>query len=319
MNNPFSGLLILVGLLLQSPFFGLMALFGAVCSNLFAVLFGLDGGLYRSGLFGYNGVLVGCCLATFDNATTDDWNANLLASVAFCSVLSTIIFVALGNYLVGPYGVTPLTLPFNLATAMVLLSSHQLNNVKMDLYTSLASAEVLHDAAVDWSRVMEAVIKGYGQVFLADNTLSGVLVMLGMAVCSPISLVMAGLGSLVGTLLGVGLGADLEGVYAGLWGYNALLGCAGVGGFFFILSPKTAFMALFCAAVCAWAGAAMATLLAPAGIIVLTLPFCLATLPFLLLQTSMTQMRPVPITSLTVPEDHYRRYHVGTEIIVIFR
>jgi urea transporter len=36
-------------------------------------------------------------------------------------------------------------------------------------------------------------------------------------------MVMAGLGSLIGTLLGVALGADLEGVYAGLWGYNALV------------------------------------------------------------------------------------------------
>jgi urea transporter len=136
MNNPLTGALILVGLLLQSPFFGLMALFGAACSNLFAVLLGLDQGLYRSGLFGYNGVLVGCCLATFDSA--GDWNAALLGPVAFVSVFSTIIFVALGNFLVGPYGVTPLTLPFNLATAMVLLSSHSLNNVEVDLFTSLS-------------------------------------------------------------------------------------------------------------------------------------------------------------------------------------
>ena len=44
---------------------------------------------------------------------------------------------------------------------------------------------------------------GCWQVWLADNTASGVIIVLGIALCSPITAVAAVTGSLIGTATGV--------------------------------------------------------------------------------------------------------------------
>ena len=48
--------------------------------------------------------------------------------------------------------------------------------------------------------------KGIGQVFLADNIISGILVLLGLAVCSRISAVVAYLGSVLGAASALAIG-----------------------------------------------------------------------------------------------------------------
>ena len=64
----------------------------------------------------------------------------------------------------------------------------------------------------------------------------------GLAICSPTSALMAVLGSVLGTATGLLMQAPLEaGIYAGLWGYNAVLGCMAIGGMFFY-PTKSAFV-----------------------------------------------------------------------------
>ena len=64
-NNPISGLLILLALFIQSPWVGWMGLLGVLISTTTALLLGLDRDTIRNGIFGYNGLLVGAALGTF--------------------------------------------------------------------------------------------------------------------------------------------------------------------------------------------------------------------------------------------------------------
>jgi urea transporter len=52
-----NGLLILVGLIVQSPAAALHGVIGLVCGNLVAAMLGFDKGLARSGFFGCNAFL----------------------------------------------------------------------------------------------------------------------------------------------------------------------------------------------------------------------------------------------------------------------
>ena len=47
------------------------------------------------------------------------------------------------------------------------------------------------------------MIKGVGQIFFLDNTAAGVLVLVGMFFCSPISACMALYGSVLGSITGL--------------------------------------------------------------------------------------------------------------------
>ena len=65
----------------------------------------------------------------------------------------------------------------------------------------------------DGSDVIEAIFRGIAQVYFMPNTACGVIMLVGMAVCSPISAGFALLGSIVSTLTALGLGASAASVY----------------------------------------------------------------------------------------------------------
>jgi len=52
---------------------------------------------------------------------------------------------------------------------------------------------------------------------------------------------------------------------------------------------------------------AVATWLAPYGLPAMTLPFCFASLPFILIQGTTKRVIAVPLASMTTPEDHWQR------------
>jgi len=64
-NNPISGLVLLAAFWVQSPATALLALLGAAAAHGTASQLGLEPGLRQEGIYGFNGVLVGCAIAHF--------------------------------------------------------------------------------------------------------------------------------------------------------------------------------------------------------------------------------------------------------------
>ena len=307
MNNPISGLLIVVALFIQSPRVAAYGMLGLVGSNLFANLMGFDRGLHASGLFGYNGVLCGLALATF--SAEREWDAVLFTIVIVTSWTSAVLFVSLGRLLV-PYKVPPFTLPFNLALLVFLLASanmlriHQqpVSTPRLPGYESADSVQMPSVAAV-----VEASFKGVGQVFLADKTLSGALITLGLCVCSPFAAAAALCGSLVGNLFALLIGSDSAAIAAGLYGYNASLSFVQLFGMFYAPSITSFILGAFSSCLSVVLQDCVAAFFAPYGLPAATVPFCLCALVFQLLQGATTKVMPVPLASMTVPEDHNQR------------
>ena len=64
-NNPVSGVLIITSLFFPSPIVGVHGVLGLTGATFTAMVLRLDAQALASGLFGYNGLLVGMALATF--------------------------------------------------------------------------------------------------------------------------------------------------------------------------------------------------------------------------------------------------------------
>jgi solute carrier family 14 (urea transporter)/urea transporter len=229
MNNPITGIFILIATFVHHPFVGLMGLVGVLSGTLTAILLGLDQNLRRAGLFGYNAHLVGCCLATFDAAGPQSYHWETVMSVVLFSVFSVIIFTSLGSVL---GNVASLTLGFNFAALIFLSGSISIQPSVLAPYVAVPFNRTHHyydPSDVEWDRVAEAVIKNFGQVFLLENTIAGILVFLGMALCSPLSTLLALWGSILGITTALLSRADLKQIYSGLWGYNSVLGAQAIG------------------------------------------------------------------------------------------
>jgi hypothetical protein len=107
----------------------------------------------------------------------------------------------------------------------------------------------------------------------------------------------ATLGSLIGVLTAVAMGADPDGVYFGLWGYNAALGAITVGGMFYVLDWASLPFAAYCAVMCALTGPTIGTLLSPVGVKAQTFPFCVCALTFYLLQVALQNLQPLTLSA----------------------
>nr|WP_269779489.1 urea transporter [Propioniciclava soli] len=116
--------------------------------------------------------------------------------------------------------------------------------------------------------------RGVGQIYLQPNLLTGALILLGVALASPLMALLALLGTAVQTVSAAALGLSADDRHQGLDGYNgALVGCAAWVTFDGALWPA-ALATVLGAAACPAVGAWLARALAPLGLPVLTAPFC---------------------------------------------
>lgn len=299
-NNPVSGLIILIGMYLENPRIATHGLIGVIIGNLTAVALGFDKGLMYSGLFGYNAFLVGLALATFQNSPK--WDFKISIAVIFFSAFSSIIFVCLGK-LLGPYKVPPLTLPFNIATLMMLAS-------RIVIGPLLGSPTVR--AENSFISFLIGTLRGVGQVFLASDLYASALVLVGIMICSRISAAAALFGSALGTAVALLTNSNVAAAEFGLFGFNSSLSVTAML-MFYTPSCGAIFIAVLNGIITVSVQQALMTVFEPYGLPVMTLPFCLASLPFLFIQGATSRVISVPLASMTVPEDHVKRIKVIKE------
>lgn len=311
MNNPLTGLLILVGMTVFSAWLGFAAVLGAVSSTAFALVLGFDRSAIRSGLYGFNGALVGAGLATFLSMS---WSPLSMIYIVAVAAFSTVLVAALAVMLAG-FKVPPLTLPFNLATMAFLLAAFAFVNGEVatseptlpatgaTIDAGLRAAEG-GAAAGGIEGLTNAILRGISQLFLADSVLTGLIILAAILLCSRIAAALALMGSAIGTLTGLLLGADGYDIYHGMWGFNSFVSAVAVGGVFVVLTWRSAILAAACAVAAALLFATVTTLLSPWGLPALTLPFCLATLAFLIPKELTPRLRAVTLEEVSTPEEH---------------
>jgi urea transporter len=317
MNNPLTGLLVLVAAWIHDPWLGFGGTVGVVVSTLVALLMGFDRGAVRLGLFGFNGVLCGLALATF---LAPPWDGVSTVWIVVVSAGSTLAMAALAA-LFGIWGVPPFTLAFNISVLLFLITGLNVARGNVGELVSPASpavtgpsvSSVLRESAdavggTDAVAVLNAVFRGIAQLFFVNSILGGVIILVGIAVCSRIAALFAVVGSAVGMLVGMALGADGVAIYNGLWGFNSYDACLAIAGVFYVLSWRSALLGLACAAYTALLFGAIASFLSPWGLPAMTLPFCFGVLTFVMLRDAAPhRFTWVPPAQITTPEEHLRR------------
>jgi urea transporter len=314
-NNPITGLAILVAIWIYSPWVGFAGTLGLVVSTVTGLVLGMDRGAIRAGLYGFNGVLVGLALATF---LGPHWNGGVIGYVIAVSAFSTVLMATLAKIFLGTWGVPAFTLPFNFATLIFLVAALQFkfghllitphapvlagHAVRTGLRATPTSASV-----IDASSILNAIFRGIGQLFFADKLISGIIMIVGIAVCSRIAAIFALIGSIFGMLTAFAVGADGNAIYHGLWGFNSFDACLAIGGVFYVLTWRSGLLAVACAIATAILFGAIGSLFAPWGLPALTLPFCFGTLAFVVMKGTSTRFIPVEVADITTPEEHLTR------------
>lgn len=314
LNNPITGAFIVAATFVADAWLGVAGLIGLVVSTLTAIVLGLDRGAIRAGLYGFNGVLVGLGLSVF---LRPDWDWAVVGWIVAVSAFSTVLMAALATVFLSAWKVPPFTLAFNFATLIFLVAALNLAHgrfggviepttpaITADQTATSLTAVSSDNSFID---VVTALFNGIGQLFFAKDVIAGILIIVGLAVASRIAALFALVGSATGMVTGLALGASGAAIYDGLWGFNSFDAALAVAGVFYVLTWRSAILGVGCAVAAALLFGAIGNLFAPWGLPALTLPFCFATLAFVLIKGASSRLRPVEVEDITTPEEHLRR------------
>jgi hypothetical protein len=156
--------------------------------------------------------------------------------------------------------------------------------------------------------VIRGVFKGVGQIYFQEDVRAGVLILVGIFICSPIASVACLLGSSISTLTAIALGVAAQPIYDGLWGYNGSLTAIALGGMFFVPFGSAWWFHTVAGVVatCVATGAVQGVL-APLGLPALTFPFVLISWCFCLAGQVFGGLYTVELAAISTPEDHRKR------------
>ncbi|HJU05795.1 MAG TPA: urea transporter [Nitrospiraceae bacterium] len=313
-NNPISGAVILGAIFYNSWVYGTVCLFGTIISTLTALWLKADRELIKNGLFGFNGALVAIGLVAFSsrNFTTGDTPTLFLwLYLAFAAAFTTIL-VAVFAALLGPHKVAGLTMPFVLTGWMLLAAVLHFSMLEVGPSIKPTSPSDFTGSRPSYSldTWYHGIADGIAEIFFQDNSISGLIILAGIAVNSRISALMALGGSALAAAIAMLYGAHDDVIKDGLFGYNAALTAMALGGFFLVLTVESLLYTLFGVIVTTWAWAGIATYLEPSGMPAFTGPFVLVTWLMLIGQSHFQTLIPVPPAESITPEENLRRSRV---------
>ncbi|MDE6485033.1 MAG: urea transporter [Duncaniella sp.] len=219
------------------------------------------------GLCGFNAVLTGCAAYTFFTASLPVW-------IFLCAVFLTMPLKWISDRVFRFTGISSLTFPFIIAT-WILIYVAEWTGTPAYVPESIAEVPALtiENLAVAW-------LKGVSEVFLIDSWITGILFLAGLWVASQPAAIWAAVGSAGGMAFAFLAGCPADEIMLGLWGFSPALTAIAVGVTFRpALSGGAMWYAvtLFAVLITGLFQIILSLLLVPAGLPVLTLPFCMAT------------------------------------------
>jgi urea transporter len=284
-NNPLTGLIILVAVCWGAigsrvPQAAVGAVLGLVLGTATAMLLKVPDEPLRDGLFGFNPLLTGLAVSIFLRPNTLMWIYLVIGAVT-----TTVVTLAMGDVL-KTWEVPPLTFPFVLTTWFLLLGAYQFAKLRNGALGPPALPHGIDPGAaqvhVTGAFLAPSLLKDVSEVFLLGNSVTGVLILVALAVNSLWAAGFAAAGAVVSTLLALWFGASGNAVAVGLYGFSAVLAAVALGSVFYRPSWPVALYTLLGVVFTVVIHAALSTALAPVGVPPLTAPFVLATWLFLL-------------------------------------
>ena len=281
-QSAWTGILFLIGIFwgayeCHTPAVAWGAVVGLVASYIAGVLLEPDGKGGAAGLWGFNGILVGCAFPTFLSDTPLMW-----AALIFCAMLSTWVRTGLNN-LMAPFKINSLTFPFVLLTWIFLLSSRILDGIApASLSTPALTGHFSTELSTSFGDLVGYWLKGISQVFLINSWVTGILFLVGLALCSRWAAAWAAIGSAISLALAILFKADGADIASGLFGFSPVLTGIAIGCTFYQPNVKSAVWAVVAIIATFFIQAAMDVFMMPFGLPTLTGPFCITTWLFLL-------------------------------------
>ena len=291
-GNAWTGLLFLIGIFWgayssHTPAVAWGALLGLMVSTATGYILNLPDEDGREGLWGFNGILVGCAFPTFLGNTIWMW-----LSLALCSALTVWMREGLNNVM-KPWKVNSFTFPFVVSTWLFLLAARAMHGLDAThLATPMLPEHLTTGGVLYLDQAAEYWLRGVSQVFLIDSWVTGIFFLVGLLIASRWAALWAAIGSVLAIITASVLSASGHSIAQGLYGFSAVLTAIALATVFYRPCWRSALWALIGIIITVVAQAAMNVMFEPLGLATLTAPFCVTTWAFLLPMFKLDEAKP---------------------------
>lgn len=281
-GNAWTGLFFLIGIFWGAyqegqPAVAWGAVVGVIASTLTGYVLRQPAADGAAGLWGFNGILVGCAFPTFLGNTPLMWLALIL-----CAMLTTWVRTGFNNVM-APWKTNSFTFPFVFTTWLFLFAARMLHGMPPEYMSKPELAlDIVTRIDLSFGSLIVYWLKGIAQVFLINSWVTGIFFLVALFISSRWAALWAAIGSAVSlmvVLLYQGAGSDIAN---GLYGFSPVLTAIALGCVFYKPNWRSAIWALLGIIVTVFIQAGMNAWMLPFGMPTLTGPFCLTTWLFLL-------------------------------------
>lgn len=238
----------------------------------------------EQGLWGFNGILVGCAFPTLFAPSVWMWPALVL-----CAALTTWVRTALNNVM-QQWRINSLTFPFVLCVWFFLFAAHQMDGLAMHHSATVISHHSTYH--LTFAEALECWLRGVAQVFLLDSWLTGLIFLIALAISNCRAAVWAGIGSALASATAMVVGVATHTIQQGLFGFSATLVAIALATVFYRPGWRSALWAVVGIILTVFVQAATNVVLSPYGVASLTAPFCVVTWLFLLPMLRLDDQHP---------------------------
>ena len=205
LDNVITGILFLAGAFYNSWRMGVGAVIGVLVGTFTALLLKYNRNDINQGLYGYNSTLV--CLAIF-------YFFGFTLPSGIAAFLGAVLSVLITNVMRRKWKLPSFTAPFIISAWVVMA-------VLLTFHIVPLQASPLPNASN--LEIIPALNRGIGQVMFQENIFTGIILFIGILVCSRISALYAFLGTGIGVVVAFGCSFPLSMITAGLFGFNGVL------------------------------------------------------------------------------------------------
>jgi len=340
-SNPLMGFCSLAAALIDSWYNLVFLAWSVIISMLACFTLRVPRELIYNGLYPSQGIIIGYAMyVTYGADSSPYMFMQLIAMIPIC-FFNIIFFEALCSVFVKKLGVTPmmvsgLTLgmfwhlaiqksyhfsspytapptlgPFTLKAQAI--AEYNLTDLQWNT-TNWGGHIWFNVSAYNW---LEEILYGVAMLQFSTSRFSAIPICIGLFCSSPIMFATTWWGSFVGisTLVLLMPQWDFLHLRLGLYGINASITMSVLVGNFFVLNPASVILGTLSTMVVTFLCMAFQSFCAPFGIPYFAYPATIVCIICYMTAGSFPSLVPVELVSLTVPEDHLRRYWLSMKII----
>lgn len=277
MENALTGLLFLIAIGFASYMTGVWAttigaVIGLFVATITAQLMDCDKASINSGLFGFNGILVGVALPTFISISPQLWFYIIIGAA-----VSTVVTATFSATLTKSWGIPGSTGPFVLTAWLMVAGAYSFGSLDVSGDSIKLASDYISGAASipSGQELVEIFFRNIGQVFLLGSAVSGAIILVGIFIASIPAGIATAAGSLIALICAIVFRADPTVVSQGLYGFSPVLTALAISVIFLKTSGKVIVYAVLATITTVFVQGAYDVIMAPFGLPSFTAPYVL--------------------------------------------